>query len=155
MKAPAIQGLLKRGYEVLLLDDPIDEYCMQHLTEYEKAKLVNVAKGDFKLPTDDELEKKKLKKLRKMFEPLTKWWRNVLKDSIEKIEISTRLVEDPALIVASEHGYSPNMERISRAQAYASAEKQNPFMSSKRILEINPSHPIIKELLERVKVNDH
>jgi heat shock protein beta len=153
MKAPAIQGLLKKSYEVLLLDDPIDEYCMQHLTEYEKLKLVNVAKGDFKLHSDDDLEKKKLKKLRKMYEPLTRWWRTILKDSIEKVEISTRLVEDPALIVASEHGYSPNMERISRAQAYASAEKQNPFMSSKRILEINPSHPIIKELLERVKDN--
>jgi heat shock protein beta len=153
MRAPAIQGLLKKEYEVLLLDDPIDEYCMQHLTEYGQLKLVNVAKGDFKLPSDDDQEKKKLKKLRKLYEPLTKWWRTVLKDYIEKVEISTRLVEDPALIVASEHGYSPNMERISRAQAYSSSDKQSPFASSKRILEINPSHPIIKELLERVKDN--
>lgn len=151
LKAPAIQGLLKKNYEVLLLDDPIDEYCMQHLTEYEKLKLVNVAKGEFKLPTDDDLEKRKLKKLRKMYEPLTRWWRTALKDYVETVEVSTRLVEDPALVVASEHGYSPNMERISRAQAYSSSDKQNPFMSSKRKLEINPSHPIIKELLERVK----
>jgi len=151
LKTPAIQGLIKKGYEVLLLDDPIDEYCMQHLTEYEKTKLVNVAKGDFKMPADSDYEKKRLKKVKEYYQPLTNWWRTVLKEEIEKVEVSGRLTEDPAVIVASEHGYSPNMERISAAQAYASSEKKNPFMSSKRILEINPSHPIIKELLERVK----
>ena len=66
LKYPTIQGLLKRGYEVLLLDDPGDEFCMQHLNEYEKKKLVNVAKGDFKMPTDDETEKKRMKKLKKI-----------------------------------------------------------------------------------------
>jgi heat shock protein beta len=150
LKNPNIQGLIKRGYEVLLLDDPIDEFCMQHLNEYEKKKLVNVAKGDFKMPTDDESEKKRLKKLKKMYEPLTDWWRNSLKDDLDSVTVSERLVQDPCVVVASSYGYSPYMERIQKAQAYGQA---NPQTSSKRILEINPHHPVIKELLERVKDN--
>ncbi len=75
MTNPNLQKLLKKGYEALLLDDPIDEFTFQHLTEYEKKKLVNVAKGDFKLPEDDDTERKRQKKLKKMFKPLTEWWK--------------------------------------------------------------------------------
>merc|ERR1719240_1208398 len=71
-KSPLIQGLVKRNYEVLLMDDPIDEYTMQHLGEYEKKKLVNVGKGEFKFPEDED-EKQKIKKLKKMYQPLTEW----------------------------------------------------------------------------------
>jgi len=78
LNSPSIQKLLKKGYEVLLLDDPIDEFVFQHLTEYEKKKIVNVAKGDIKLPEEDELERKKIKKLKKMFKPLTDWWKKKL-----------------------------------------------------------------------------
>jgi heat shock protein beta len=123
---------------------------MQHLNEYEKKKLVNVAKGDFKMPTDDESEKKRLKKLKKMYEPLTDWWRNSLKDDLDSVTVSERLVNDPCVVVASSYGYSPYMERIQKAQAYGQG---NPQTSSKRILEVNPHHPVIKELLERVKDN--
>jgi len=151
LKAPAIQALVKKGYEILLLDDPIDEFCMQHLTEYEKKKMQNVAKEGFKMPAGDEQEKKRNKKIKKMYQPLTDWWRTTLSEFLEQVVVSQRLVEDPCVIVAAEHGYSANMERISRAQAYATADKQHPFMNSKRVLEINPAHPIIKELLERVK----
>jgi len=151
LKAPALQSLIKNGYEVLLLDDPIDEFCMQHLTEYEKKKLVNVAKEGFRLPTDDESSKKRIKKLKQMYKPLTEWWRTTLADYLDSVVISQRLVEDPCVVVASEQGYSARMEGISRAQAYASQDKQHPFMSSKRVLEINPAHPVIRELLERVK----
>jgi len=148
LKYPTIQGLLKRGYEVLLLDDPVDEFCMQHLNEYEKKKLVNVAKGDFKMPTDDETEKKRMKKLKKMYEPLTDWWKNLLKDQLDSVTISDRLVEDPCVVVATSYGHSAYMERIQKAQAYGN---NNPMLNSKKILEINPNHPVIKELLERVK----
>jgi len=151
LKAPAIQALVRKGYEILLLDDPIDEFCMQHLTEYEKKKIVNVAKETFKMPSDGDLEKKRLKKIKQLYKPLTDWWRQTLSEYIESVVISQRLVDDPCVIVAAENGYSAYMEKISRAQAYASSDKQHPFMNSKRVLEINPSHPVVKELLERVK----
>merc|ERR1711907_10401 len=149
LKYPTIQALLRKGYEVLLLDDPVDEFCMQHLGEYEKKKLVNVAKGDFKMPVDDELEKKKLKKLKKMYEPLTDWWKSELKDQLESVTVSERLVDDPCVVVATNYGSSAYMERIQKAQAYG--QRDHPSSNAKRILEINPPHPVIKELLERVK----
>jgi heat shock protein beta len=148
LKSPTIQGLLKRGYEVLLLDDPVDEFCMQHLNEYEKKKLVNVGKGDFKMPQDDEVEKRKMNKLKKLYEPLTDWWKKVLSEQLENVVVSDKLVEDPAVVVASSYGYSSYMEKIQKAQAYGN---NSPQSNSKKILEINPSHPVIKELLERVK----
>lgn len=152
LKSPLIQGLLKRGYEVLLLDDNIDEYCLSHLNEYEKKKLVNVAKSGFKFPGDED-EKEKLKKLKKMYQPLTSWMQDKFKDMIEKCEVSLRLVEDPMLIAASEHGFSGSMEKIARAQAQAKKDRANNYYSMKKILEINPYHPFIRELLERVKTS--
>ena len=80
MKAPALQALIKKGYEVLLLDDPIDEFCFQHLNEYEKKKLVNVEKGEFKFPEDDDQGRKRIKRLRKFFSPLTDWWKKSVGD---------------------------------------------------------------------------
>lgn len=149
MNHPALQKLLKKGYEVLLLDDPIDEFTFQHLSEYEKKKLSNIAKGDFKFPDDDDNERKRHKKLKKIFTPLTDWWKKIIPDELEKVEISQRLVDDPCVIVSTEYGQSASMERISKAQAYSNQQNYN--QNSKKILEINPNHPAIKELLERVK----
>lgn len=151
MKAPVLQALLKKGYEVLLLDDPIDEFVFQHLTEYEKKKMVNVAKGDFKFPDDDDSLRRRLKKLKRLYQPLTDWWRKLMPEQLENVQVSQRLVEDPCVVISNEHGHSANMERIGKAQAYANPEKQNFYNEQKKIMEINPSHPIIKELLERVK----
>jgi heat shock protein beta len=148
LKSPNIQGLIKRGYEVLLLDDPVDEFCMQHLNEYEKNKLVNVGKGDFKMPSDDETDKRRMKKLKKLYEPLTEWWKKTLVDQLENVVVSDKLVDDPVVVVASSYGYSAYMEKIQKAQAYGN---QSPQANSKKILEINPNHPVVKELLERVK----
>lgn len=151
MKSPILQALLKKGYEVLLLDDPIDEFAFQHLSEYDRKKLVNVAKGEFRFPDDDDSGRKRLKKVKKLYQPLTDWWRKQESDVLESVIVSQRLVDDPCVIVSSEHGYSANMERISKAQAYANPERQSMNTGSKKILEINPGHPIMKELLERVK----
>ena len=151
MKSPILQALLKKGYEVLLLDDPIDEFAFQHLSEYERKKLVNVAKGEFRFPDDDDSGRKKIKKIKKLYQPLTDWWRKQESNSLESVVVSQRLVDDPCVIVSSEHGYSANMERISKAQAYANPERQSQSTGSKKILEINAGHPIMKELLERVK----
>lgn len=143
--------MLKKGYEVLLLDDPIDEFTFQNLNEYEKKKLVNVGKGNFKFPEDNETERKKNKAVKKAYEPLTSWWKKLLTSDLDEVRISQRLHEDPCVIVSSEHGYSAQMERISKAQAYSNQDRSNPAANQKKILEINPNHPAIKELLERVK----
>jgi len=120
------------------------------LTEYEKKKTVNVAKEGFKMPTDDENAKKRIKKLKTLYKPLTDWWRTTLNEELDSVVISQRLVDDPCVVVATEQGYSASMERISKAQAYTQTDRQHPLMHGKRVLEINPAHPIIKELLERV-----
>lgn len=150
LTSPLIQGLMKRNYEVLLLDDPIDEYTMQHLSEYEKKKMVNIGKGDFKFPEDDD-DKNKIKKLKKMYQPLTEWLKNQYKDKVDTVNVSLKLVDDPMAVVSSEHGYSASMERINKAQAFANKDRANMFGGMKKVVEINPYHPFIRELLERVK----
>jgi len=100
---------------------------------------------------EEEDEKKKMKKLKKMYQPLTEWWRKTLDKFLDTVAVSQRLTDDPCVIVATESGYSPNMERISKAQAYSNPDKSSPYLGAKKILEINPHHPVIKELLDRVK----
>lgn len=119
MNHPTLQKLLKKGYEVLILDDPIDEFTFEHLNEFEKKKLSNVGKGSFKFPEDSDEERKKYKKLKKMFKPLTDWWKKLISVDLEEVRLSQRLVNDPCVVISSEHGQSANMERISKAQAYA------------------------------------
>lgn len=150
IKSPIIQGLVRKGYEVLLLDDPIDEYALSHLNEYDDKKLVNVAKSNFKFPEDED-DKNKLKKLKKLYQPLTTWLSDKFKEKVERVEVSLKLVEDPIAIVASEHGYSASMEKLARAQASAEGNANQWWQNMKKILEINPYHPFIREVLERVK----
>jgi len=152
-KSPLIQRLRDKDVEVLLLDDPIDEFCIQNLSEYEKKKLKNVAKGDFKLwDEDDDLVKKKEKKIQEQFKILTDWWKNILGTKVDKIVISKRLTDTPCIVVSSEHGYSASMERIQKAQAFSNQDKAHSgYLYGKKTLEINTSHPAIKELRERVQ----
>jgi len=152
-KSPLIQKLKERDVDVLLLDDPIDEFCIQNLSEYEKKKLKNVAKGDPKLwdEDDEDSSKQKDKKIKEEFASLVTWWKKVLGESVEKIEISKRLVDTPCIVVSSEHGYSASMERIQKAQAFANHDKASAkYLFGRRTLEINPSHPSIKALREKV-----
>ena len=149
--SPLIQKLVEKDIDVLLLDDPIDEFCIQNLSEYEKKKLKNVAKGDIKFFDDDEVEKKKEKKIKDSFQPLLDWWKKSLGNNVEKVIISNRLTDTPCIVVSSEYGQTANMERIQKAQAFSNPDKiQNSNMIGKRTLEINTSHPAIKELLRRV-----
>ncbi|CAK72510.1 unnamed protein product (macronuclear) [Paramecium tetraurelia] len=150
LSSPIIQGLIKKGYEVLLLEDPVDEFTFQHLNEYKQKKLTNVGKGDFKQPEDNDEQRKKQKALKKVFQPLTDWWRKLLSENVDSVVISQRLIEDPIIVVSSESGYSANMERISKAQAYSS-KGSNSQQFGKKIVEINPNHQAIQELLQRVK----
>lgn len=152
-KSPLIQKLRERDIEVFLLDDPIDEFCIQNLSEYEKKKLKNVAKGDLKLwdEDDDDLAKKKEDKMKKDFSSLITWWKKLLGDKVDKIQISKRLVDTPCIVVSSEHGYSSSMEKISKYQAFANHDKAaSAYLYGKKTLEINTAHPTIKTLRERV-----
>lgn len=155
-KSPLIQKLKERDIEVLLLDDPIDEFCVQNLSEYEKKKLKNVAKGDLKLwDEDEELEKKREKAIQNKFKILVDWWKKVLGSKVDKITISKRLVDTPCIVVSSEHGYSASMERIQKAQAFANQDKASAgYLYGKKTLEINPSHPSIKALRDSIENNE-
>ena len=151
--SPLVKGIVKRGYEVLLLDDAIDEYCIQTLAKYKDKNLINIAKSGFELPLDEE-EKEKIQKLKRYYQPLTDWLQKVLAESVQKVSVSTNLVNDPMLVLSSEYGYSANFEKIAKAQAAAyKDDRLNMFENMKRNVEINPYHPFIKELLDRVKSN--
>jgi len=154
-KSPFVERLLKKGYEVLYLVEAVDEYCVQALPEFEGKKFQNVAKEGLKL---DESEAAKASKeaLVKEFEPLTTWMKDsALKDKIEKAVVSDRLTTSPCALVASTYGWSGNMERIMKAQAYAKAEdpSRGYYAGQKKTLEINPRHPLLKELKKRVDAN--
>ena len=127
-KSPLIQKLKAHEIEVLLLDDPIDEFCIQNLSEYEQMKVLSAAKGDIKLD-NSKLQRKKEKKLKEIFKPLTKWGKQLLDKRVEKIEVSNRLTDTPCAISTSEYGYSANQERINRAQAFSNPEKAQRYTS--------------------------
>lgn len=147
LKSPILKKYLKLGYEVLLLGDPIDEFCVQHLSEYEKRKVKSIAKDDVNILDNDEIAKKKLQKLKEMYKPLTEWYKQHLGKNIERVTISNKLEDDPVYILTSQYGYSAQMEKINRAQAFANQEKAQSYMLAKKTLELNPHHPVIKEML--------
>ncbi len=155
-KSPFVERLLKKGYEVLYLVDPIDEYCMQSSPEFDGKRFQNVAKEGLNIDKSKQAEEK-LKELQKAYEPLINWIKDgPLKDKIESAKVSTRLVKTPMALVANQYGYSGNMERITRAQAYQKSggdSATNYYFGQKKILEINPGHPLVKELLKRVEAD--
>lgn len=149
--SPFMEGLKKRGYEVLYLVDPIDEYMVQQLKEYDGKKLVSVTKEGLELD-DTEDEKKKREELKAKFEPLCKLMKDVLGDKVEKVVVGTRIDESPCVLVTSEHGWTANMERIMKAQALRD-NSMTSYMMSKKTMEINPHNPIVSELRNKAEVD--
>lgn len=149
--SPFLEGLRKRGYEVLYLVDPIDEYMVQQLKEYDSKKLVSCTKEGLDLD-DTEDEKKKKEELKARFEPLCKLMKDVLGDKVEKVVVSTRIDESPCVLVTSEHGWTANMERIMKAQALRD-NSMTSYMMSKKTMEINPANNIIAELRNKAEVD--
>uniref|UniRef100_A0A5B7B0R7 Endoplasmin-like protein n=1 Tax=Davidia involucrata TaxID=16924 RepID=A0A5B7B0R7_DAVIN len=144
-KSPFLERLAKKNYEVIFFTDPVDEYLMQYLMDYEDKKFQNVSKEGLKLVKDS-----KDKELKESFKELTKWWKGTLaSENVDDVKISNRLANSPCVVVTSKYGWSANMERIMQSQTLSDASKQA-YMRGKRVLEINPRHPIIKELRERV-----
>merc|ERR1712194_929063 len=144
--SPFLETLKKKGLEVMYMCDPIDEYCVQQLKEYEGKKLVSVTKEGLNL--EDEEEQKVLEEQKAAYEGLCKLIKEVLSDKVEKVTISNRVTESPCVLVTSEFGWSANMERIMKAQALRDSSMTS-YMVSKKTMELNPNHPIMKELLSK------
>merc|ERR1712127_447874 len=145
--SPFLEKLKKKGYEVLYMVDPIDEYAVQQLKEFEGKKLLSATKEGLQLDEDEE-EKKKFEEAKAKSEGLCKLMKEVLEDKVEKVVVSNRLADSPCCLVTGEYGWSANMERIMKAQALRDST-QSAYMTSKKTMEINPTNSIISALREK------
>jgi len=143
--------LRKRGYEVLYLVDPIDEYMVQQLKDYDGKKLKSCTKEGLDLEETEE-EKKQKEEEKARFEPLCKLMKDVLGDKVEKVVVSNRIDESPCVLVTGEYGWTANMERIMKAQALRDSSMSS-YMVSKKTMEINPKNAIIQELRNKAEVD--
>merc|ERR1712022_18495 len=162
-KAPAMQIFKKKDLEVLMLSDHLDEPCVQKLADYEGKKFVSIQKADVKLDETEE-EKKRFSKLKDMYKPLTDWWKEKLTDltekgamkdagvKIEKVEVSKRLTDSPVVVVTSQFGYSAQQEKVMKAQSFQNKDQVGQ-MSGRKTLEINANHPVVADLLAKVKAD--
>merc|ERR1711981_761947 len=163
LKAPALQMFKKKDIEVLMLADHLDEPCIQKLADYEGKKFVSIQKADVKLEETEE-EKKRFTKLKDMYKPLTDWWKEKLTDltekgamkdagvKVEKVELSKRLTESPVVVVTSQFGYSAQQEKVMKAQSFQNKEQVGQ-MSGRKTHEINANHPVVADLLAKVKAD--
>merc|ERR1712100_505637 len=135
------------GYEVLFMVDPIDEYAVQQLKEFDGKKLLAATKEGLDI-NDDEEEKKAFEEAKAKTESLCKLMKEVLDDKVEKVVVSNRLADSPCCLVTGEYGWSANMERIMKAQALRDAT-QSAYMMSKKTMEVNPTHPIVTALVKK------
>ncbi|KAK3878057.1 hypothetical protein Pcinc_017269 [Petrolisthes cinctipes] len=142
-----VERVKKRGFEVVYMVEPIDEYCVQQLKEYDGKQLVSVTKEGLELPEDED-EKKRLEEQKSKYENLCKVVKDILDKRVEKVVVSNRLVTSPCCIVTSQYGWTANMERIMKAQALRDTSTMG-YMAAKKHLEINPDHSIIDTLRQK------
>ena len=154
--SPFVERLLKKGYEVLYLTEAVDEYAISAIPEFEGKKFQNVAKEGFSIDGDTKAAKERKEALKEQFEPLTKWMgEEALKDHILRAEVSERLDQSPCALITSRFGWTANMQRIIGSQTHSKTQdmQRDYYLNQKKALEINPRHPLIKELLRRVEDN--
>jgi len=155
-KSPFVERLIKKGYEVLYLTEAVDEYAISALPEFDGKKFQNVAKEGFSIDGDTEAAKARKAELGERFEPLLKWMGDeALKDHILRAEISERLTSSPCALITSKFGWTANMQRIIQSQTHSKSQdmQRDYYLNQKKTLEVNPRHPLIKELLRRIEDN--
>jgi len=145
--SPFLEKLKKKGYEVIYMTDPIDEYAVQQLKEFDGKKLISATKEGLTLDEDED-DKKAFEEAKAKAEGLCKLMKEVLDDKVEKVVVSNRLADSPCCLVTGEYGWSANMERIMKAQALRDST-QSAYMTSKKTMEINPTNSIISALREK------
>jgi len=150
--SPFVEPLKSKGFEVLYMIDPIDEYAVQQLKEYEEKKLICVTKEGLEFD-DDEDEKSRFEQAKKDFEPLCKVMKDTLGDNVSKVVLSNRIVDSPCVLVTGEYGWSANMERIMKAQALRD-NQMGMHMSGQKTMEINYQHAIIQNMLKKIQMDE-
>merc|ERR1712196_611878 len=149
-KSPFLEKAKAKDIEVLYLSDPIDEYAMQHVTEFEGKKLQAVSKEGVKFGDEDEkVDKARADKYKETFRPLTDYLKTTYGEKIFKVSIGSNIQTTPCMVTTSQFGNSANMERIMRSQAFSDQQKQN-YMGAQKTFEINPRHPIMVELNQMI-----
>merc|ERR1711977_449041 len=148
-RSPFVEKLRAKGYEVLIMVDPIDEYCVGQLKDYDGHKLVCITKEGLKLDESED-ETKRKEELKAKYDPLCTTMKDILGEKAEKVVMSDRLVDSPCVLVTGEYGWSANMERIMKAQALRDST-MGMYMSSRKTLEINPENSIMEELRIRAE----
>merc|ERR1712112_606696 len=144
------------GYEVIYLTEAVDEYAISALPEFEGKKFQNVAKEGFSIDGDTDAAKARKAEVAEKFEPLTKWLGDdALRDHILRAEVSERLEETPCALITSKFGWTGNMQKIIQSQTHSKTQdmQRDYYLNQKKTLEVNPRHPLIKELLRRVEDN--
>jgi molecular chaperone HtpG len=147
VNSPFVERIVSKGYEVVYMTEPIDEYSMQQLKEFEGKTFVSVTKEGLVLPEDESNQDEET-----LFEPLCTAMKTILDNRVEKVCLSNRLVSTPCCVVTSQHGWSANMERIMKAQALRDTSSLG-YMSAKKNMELNPTHPIMQSLRARFEAN--
>ncbi|GFZ18335.1 chaperone protein htpG family protein [Actinidia rufa] len=140
--APFLEKLVQKDIEVLYLIEPIDEVAIQNLQTYKEKKFVDISKEDLELGDEDEVQERETKQ---EYNLLCDWIKQQLGDKVAKVQVSKRLSSSPCVLVSGKFGWSANMERLMKAQTLGDTTSLE-FMRGRRILEINPDHPIIKDL---------
>merc|ERR1719453_756031 len=149
--SPFLEKLKKKDLEVLYLVDPIDEYAIQHVTEFDGKKLQSVSKEGLSFgDSDEKVEKKRLDLYKEKYQPLTDYLKKLYDSKVSKVTVSPRVETTPCILVTSQYGNSANMERIMRSQAFSDPSKAQ-YLNSQKVMEVNPRHPLIVELNRQVE----